>query len=483
MSRRIFSDVEEAISREVRRITFHNYRTIDKVVLQDTFDPFTGELVANPVEANFYDSSADTNLIQYPHFFVRLLRTREDIYTKRVIPQYGRWISTQVSTSPKAYEIIVSGSDGIITTPGNEITTSLFQIRKVQAGYLIRLLSGNNKGTYIVDSITVNNSGNHSIFVSSNLSINLPSSLFIAGTREVIFEEPVDLNTIEIGDIYTDASLATFNITAIDIENNSITIDGVATPDLNSGSKISRSGNIFQNSDLTTVRFLIMDPTKPVQALNLYGSEDSNSQRKGASPQIPIDAYYLVRIDSKERQTHVEILNRIWEEFNPPRTGLPTIVRSSLSAEQLLTADITSGGSQTVNVGDNSDFNINDPVFIFNDLMPSKDIDGTFERPFESKIIDKISTTQIVLQDTVPDTFKVSEGSKIVSNCEFILHMFHFVDHMTKDVEAAQYWVHEFTFWVQIWIDRLEEPKEYSVITDIATPIEDIESNIIIDDL
>src|SRR3990167_5267290 len=137
MSRRIFSDVEEAISREVRRITFHNYRTIDKVVLQDTFDPFTGELVANPVEANFYDSSADTNLIQYPHFFVRLLRTREDIYTKRVIPQYGRWISTQVSTSPKAYEIIVSGSDGIITTPGNEITTSLFQIRKVQAGYLI----------------------------------------------------------------------------------------------------------------------------------------------------------------------------------------------------------------------------------------------------------------------------------------------------------------------------------------------------------
>jgi hypothetical protein len=62
--------------------------------------------------------------------------------------------------------------------------------------------------------------------------------------------------------------------------------------------------------------------------------------------------------------------------------------------------------------------------------------------------------------------------------------MFHFVDHVTKDVEGSQYWVHEFTFWVQIFVDRLEAPAEYSTITEINTPIENIDDgNIIIEDL
>src|SRR5712672_2028089 len=106
MSRRIFRDIEEALSREVRRITFHNYRTLDEIVLQDTFDPFTGEVVSSPIQPNFYDSSADTNAIQYPHFFVKLLKSREDRFTGRVIPEYGRWISTPIATSPKAFQIV-----------------------------------------------------------------------------------------------------------------------------------------------------------------------------------------------------------------------------------------------------------------------------------------------------------------------------------------------------------------------------------------
>jgi hypothetical protein len=45
MSRRIFLDIEEALSREVRRISFHEARTVDKVVLKETYDPFTGEII------------------------------------------------------------------------------------------------------------------------------------------------------------------------------------------------------------------------------------------------------------------------------------------------------------------------------------------------------------------------------------------------------------------------------------------------------
>lgn len=482
MSRRIFKDIEEALEREVRRITFHDYRTVDRVVLRETYDPLTGELMEVPIEPSFYDSSADASHIQHPHFFVRLLKTREDIYTGRVVPQYGNWIQTNVTTSPKAYEIIVGGSDGVISAPGNEINTTIYNIRKVEPGYLIRLLNGNNKGTYIVDSINISNTGTHSIFLSSDITIPLPSLLFDTGSRVITFESPTDLNTVIVGDNFVDSALVSFPITAVDINNTSITIGGVGSPSLLTGGKITRTGDILLNSDPSLVRFIVMDPAQPVLGLGVCGASESNSSIQGTSPQVPIDAYYLVRIDSKHRETHVDILNRVWEEFNPPRTGLPIIVRSALSAEQKLTQDITTGGSPNVFVEDNSGFNVNDPIFIFDDFTPSKSSDGKFDRPFTSKVIGKISTNQLVLADVVPDTFIVTKCAKIVSNALYYLHMFHFVDHVTKDVEGAQYWVHEFTFWVQVWVDRQGDPKEYTTVTDIQTPIEDIEGNIIIED-
>ena len=73
MSVTVFKDIEEAILREVRRITFHDSRTVDRTVLEDTYDPFTGELVQTPIEPSLYDSSADASHIQYPHFFQDVL--------------------------------------------------------------------------------------------------------------------------------------------------------------------------------------------------------------------------------------------------------------------------------------------------------------------------------------------------------------------------------------------------------------------------
>jgi len=487
MSVRIFKDIEEALSREIRRITFHNSRTQDEVVLQDQFDPLTGELVQVPIEPRFTDSSADAHHIQYPHFFIKVLKTFEDRFTGRVVPQYGRWMQVPVSSSPKAYEIVASSSDGTISVAGNELKTSMFQIAKVQPGMLIRLLNGNNVGTYTVSSVTKVSIGQHSIFVSNTLLSALPAFVFTLGTRVIVFNDPVDLNTIKVGDNFVDSVAASFPITAIDINTNSITIGGVGSPNTAANATITRTGNVFQISDPSLVRFMIMDPTKPIKVplVTCADPAQGTTANAGISPQIPVDAYYLVRIDSKERKVHVEVLNRVWEEFNPPRTGLPIVKRTKLSAEQLITADIPLGGSSTVNVADNSKFNINDPVFLFNDLFPTKnDLDETFIRPFESKVVGFVGTTQIVLEDIVPDTFKVSDSSKIVSNAEFQLLMFHFRDHNTRDVEGSNYWVHEFVFWVQFWVDRLGEVSETGVVTDIATPIGDNETeNTIIDDI
>lgn len=478
MSRRIFRDIEEAISREVRRISFHEARTIDTVVMKETYDPFTGEIIQTPVEANYYDSSSDAGNVLHPHFFVRLMKTREDRFSGRVVPQYGQWCETPVANSPKAFEIVLQGG-GRVVTVGNDFETTAFQIDKAQVGFLLRILAGDNKGTYTIDSVTKSAIGDHLITVSNTLIDSLPELTFDSNLRLVTFLDGVDLSTIKIGDVYEDSLAATFNITAIDTDKGTITIDGVTDPDLSVNSKITRTGDVFTSTDLSLVRYIVMDPSKPVLALN---GESKTSATIGTSPEVPLDAYYLVRIDSKTRENHIAVLNRVWEEFNPPRTALPVIVRSALSAEELLTANVTTGGSNQITVGSTLDYNVGDPVFIFNDLGPTKREDGKgFQDPFESKIKSIISATELELEDTVPDTFLVEDCSKVVSNASYRLFMFHFQDHITKDVEGSQYWVHEFTFLVQFWIDRLEQPGEVGTVTGTGVSIEDLEGNIFTD--
>ena len=479
MSVTIFKDVEEALAREVRRITTHNNRTQDKTILRETYDPLSGEVVVSSLEPEFYDSSVDASGGEYPHIFIKLLKSKEDRTSGRVVPQYGKWLTEPLQYSPKAFQIMLNGG-ALVTTPGNQLITTAFQIRKIVAGYLIRLLTGNNIGTYKVSSVVPSSGGSHSIFISNIIVNNLPILNFDNDTREVIFKTSVDLYTVKIGDIFTDSLSNTFNITAVNPANGKITINGISTPSSSIGSQITRSGNVLTNTDLSQVSYIVMDPTKPVISVTGCGQQAAASV--GAiSPPIPLDVYYLIRVDSKTRQNHVDTLNRVWEEFNPPRTALPVIVRSSLSADQILTLDVPSGGSNTIQIADNSNMNVGDKVYLFDELTPTKRVDGEgFQRPFESVITDKISTNQIVLQDIAPDTFKKANGARLVSNAEFRLFMFHFTDHVTKDVEGSQYWVHEFTFWIQIWIDRLEEASVRSAITDIAATIEDIDTQIIL---
>lgn len=481
MSVTIFKDVEEALAREVRRITTHSARTLDKTVLKETYDPISGELIQIPIEPEFYDSSADAGIVEYPHFFIRLMKTREDRTTGRVVPQYGKWMLSPVKFSPKAFEIVLTGG-ALINPIGNTITTTAFQIRKVQPGHLIRLLDGNNKGTYIVDSIVVSNTGDHSIIVTNNIVENLPEFTFDSNTRVIQFSSATDISTAIVGDQFTDNSSNTYNITAINAASGQITIDGSTTPDSASGGVISRIGDVFTSTDLTLVKYLVLDPTKPVTFIDANGcnTQQASSELVGVSPQIPIDTFYMIRIDSKTRQNHIDTLNRVWEEFNPPRTALPVIVRSKLSADQPLTVNVTTGGSNTITIADNTNYNVGDEVFIFDDLEPTKRPDGEgFLRPFKSIVVNKIGDNQLVLEDVVPDTFVITNCTRIVSNAQFRLFMFHFVDHVTKDVEGSQYWVHEFTFWVQIWVDRLEEAKEITAITDSGMTIENIDSGFV----
>lgn len=474
MSRRIFLDVEEAISREVRRITSNDSRTLDRVILKENFDPFSGEIVSIPIEPSFYDSSADAGNIEYPHFFIRLMKAREDRFSNRVVSQDAFIYECPVEYAPGAYEIIVGGSDGQIAAPGNTLVTGIFQISKVEPGNFLKLLDGNNVGLYIVDTINKSAVGAHEIVVSDVLVESLSEFTFDSTTRTLQIPAPADLNTLQAGDTFQDNLGATFTILTVTADQGRFTIDGVADPSTAAGGTVTRSGSVFKNADLTNVRFLVLDQDQPIAASST-SSEQRVTQNILTGAQIPLDAFYLVRIDSKTKENHTDILNRMWEEFNPPRTALPTIVRSASSGEALLTADITAGGSDTLSIPaeDQSEFNVGDKVFIIDDLTPTKNTTGRgFARPFESTIIDKPSSTELQLADQIPDTFTTSNCAKIVSNAEFRAHMFHFVDHVTKDVEGSQYWVHEFTFYVQVWVERLGEGLETGVVTDIEGQLE-----------
>jgi hypothetical protein len=479
MSVRILRDVEEAISREVRRITFHEDRTLDFTVLQDTFHPITGEIVKTPIEPNFYDSSADAQHIQYPHFFIKLLKMKEDLTTGRVTPQYGKQCGRPVLTSPKGYSVVIYGQDGLINPVGNILTTSIFQIRKAQVGFLLRLLSGNNIGTYTITAVTVSNIGQHTITVSNDLVTALPAIGFDTVTRIVGFTEIPDLNTVKIGDEFIDSLSVSWPITAVDVNSSTIEIGGTGNPSLALGGKITRIGDVFQAADLSSIKYSVMDPSKPLQIS--FGAEAYSSGQL-YDHEIPLDIYYLIRIDSKERANHIDIANRMWEEFNPPRTSLPVIIRTKLSAEQKLTQDVTSGGSSTIYVADNSNFTVGELVYIFDDFHPTKDAHGNgFEEVFDASIVGKTGIDQLILSKTVPDTFLASNNTKVVSHANYNLCMFHFVDHVTKDVEEAQYWSHEFTFWIQVWIDRQGLPTDYSgVVQKIVTIPEDLDGNVII---
>jgi len=119
---------------------------------------------------------------------------------------------------------------------------------------------------------------------------------------------------------------------------------------------------------------------------------------------------------------------------------------------------------------------------VFNKFTPTKDVHGQgFQEVFSAKVIKLIGTTQIVLSQVVPDTFLVKDKTKIVSNTDYKIYMFHLQDHVTKDIEGSQYWSHEFTFWIQVWIDRQGEPLQFDgVIQQIVTTGENLDDNTVI---
>jgi hypothetical protein len=473
MSVRILKDTEEALLREFRNILYSDQRTQTFQVLNSSFDPFTGEkIVGAPLEGHFFDSSANARNIEYPHVFIKILRSDEDLTSGRLVSPYGKEVNEPIPTATRAFDVVVSASD-MIRTAGDLVTTSTIKIKSIKKNQLLRILEGPNAGTYIIKQIALNGNGPHVIQLDPKLVISMPTANYKLVTKTLTFLSPVDLNTVSAGDIFTDSASNTFSISAIDVVNNAILLNsGSRVPSISSGGFISRPGNILPTADASTYRnFMVLDPTKPIVGKGLAISSDGNTdQIKKTDWAIPLDLVFGVTVDTKNREDHVAVWNRVWEEFNPPRRGLNIVVRTQQSAESLLATNLTAASSNQIKVQDVSSFIVGQIVRIFNKISLG----------FETQIVGINSDTNtLMLADPMPNSFTVENGTNIISNSILRLWEWDFLSHRDNSTDGSHYWSHVYEYRVQVWVDKKDGEEIVGVIKNINVTIEDFSQNVI----
>lgn len=472
---RIIEDVEEALAREVRHIVFFQdrYRGEEGISFKELFDPFTGEMKRRPIEPRFYDDSADSLVSTNPRFTLRLLKLYEDLETKRLLPPYGEEI-TEVIPGPNAYRVKLAG-ENLITTDG--VGSSIVQltnrkIREIQEGDYLRIITGQNIGTYKVASVALNGNGPHTITLDSVLLDQLPAFDYNKNSGIITFRSFVDLSSVKSGDIFTDANDQDFTITGFNLSDATLAVAAGSALVNGANGIISRSGNVLQGDDEGEEQcFQILDPSQPIA--------NKGTRYSKKSQLIPYTFLYYIKIVSRERDDHIAIADRMMQVFNPPRGMLSTVVRSELSANKLLIKD-ANAGDKTIFVQDATEFYVNEHVHLLDDL--------TFD---EENVIESVNlqSNSITLKNALQAAHKVNDSALLVSNACLWTFERDFTNHQTEDREDMQLWVHRFTFRVEGWVESrinltessLDETTEKEVgdVNFIKACIEDIEGNLL----
>lgn len=479
MSVTILKDVEESLLREFRNILISEQRTSTFETFNSTFDPFTGQQVMNmPLEGHFLDSSNNGRNIEYPHVFIKILRSEEDLSSGRIVPPYGKEVSIPIAYAPRAYNIVLSAED-LLMTSGNTVTTNNLKSILINNTYTLSILSGPNVGTYFITGITLVGNGPHTITLSSTIVPVLPTNNYRLSNGTVTFLSPIDLNTVAAGDIFTDSTAKTYTVASVDVANNAIIIDKHNRhnpPSPGSGSFIIRPGNVLATPDLSTPRrALVLDPSKPVVGKGLLNPNLPNTGMNVAHDwAVPLDLIFGITVDTKTFDDHTSVWNRVWEEFNPPRRGLPIIVRTKRSSESLLARNFVGENSNEIEIYDASTFIVGEYVQIFNKLIIG----------FNTQIVGiNYNTNTLMLADSVPNSFTVANGTKVVSNVSTVVWEWDFQSHRDNSTDGSQYWSHSYEYRVQVWVDKKFGEEIYGVIKQIDGDMEPLGSDLIINSI
>jgi len=471
---RILEDIEEAIAREVRKITFFSQRTREPesgYILKEVFDVFTGEYVKKSVEPSFYADTAHASQQSSPFFFIRLLSLNEDLDSGRALPTVGNQITIPLVSAP-TYNVRFGGSDLITTndSPLSVVTLSNRHVRDVVVGDLLRIHTGTNQGTYVIGSILLQGNGPHAFTLSNDIVQDLPNFEYAKQNGVITFNSPVDLTAVRPGDIFIDAAnneapiLAVNNPTGIVVAPNTTLVVG-------QNSVIHRDSEVLVGVDDNQPQcYTIMDSQSVVSGV-------SRNYRK-TNPLIPYTFLYYVKITSNERDDHIAVANRMMQAFNPPRGALAIITRHNTSYQDALLRDAKIG-DKLIYLKDASKLSVGERVRTFDNLTRGE------ENSIES--INYQSNT-VVLKNPLTKEYKADNCAAIVSNTDICILQRDFMNHATEDRESEQLWVHRFSFKVQGWIeaklDPLSEDPDGDTYQDtgdvnfIKVCLEDMEGNV-----
>jgi len=436
---RVIEDIEEALSREIRRMVFFERRQRGNpgVTFREMFDPFTGEFVRKPIEPRFFDDTADSLVSTSPRFTLELLKLYEDLETSRVLPAIGNEC-VEVLPGPGAYEALFGGADLLTTNGGTSSTVTLNnrKIRSLTTSHVLRIQSGENQGTYRIESISLVGNGPHTLTLSNDLVIDLPTFKYNPAAGIIAFDSFVDLTAVKAGDEIEDIAANTITITAVNVGDSTLAVAPGSVVVSGQGAKIARVGDVLQGDDAGDAQYyLVLDPSQPIEG-------KGTSYRKRSFP-IPYTFIYFIKITSRERDDHIAIADRMMQVFNPARGTLPMIVRSDESFESEAIKGVTAGDT-TMFVEDATHFYVNEKVRLLDNL------DIGEELTIQSV---NVASKTVTFTSPVTKTYAYDNCPILVSNYRYLYFQRDFRNHVTENRQDEQFWIHRFTYRIEGWID------------------------------
>lgn len=463
-SRQTIKDMEEALKRDIRRLTTHYPQTKTNTGTQTTYDVFTGEVLPVSIKANFYDESANPNNVQYPRVDIRFEEIAEDRESGRMISlwearnkDYNQlvWVNQD---KPPVFFRLTSGNEGI--TSGDSFIISSSKTKLVSAGNILMILTGNNKGRYKVLSVDYLN---NIINLDPTLISNIEMMSFNNETRKLYLLDPTDLSAVKAGDVFEDANSTRFTILNIRQDRREIYLGGFGEPSLVAGASILRDGDVLPNIDVSAVKYVVMDATRPL----MYQPCDSQVTEGWITENYatPFNYYWTVEIKNKERQSHISMADRFTETvINRTRRAIDILLRQQDSAESRVLEGPSLGSANIVTVRDASKMCVNDSVYFVNDYSISEN----------NQIIDiDYETNQVMLRFNIPSGFNYTNNAILVTQAVLKLWGMYLVNGngiMGQD-SLNSFFRQEYRFWIEGWKDdEASETTSTSIAEVIVNP-------------
>ena len=406
----VIKDLEEALKREISKIsTQYQARKCDKT-LRTTFDTFTGEEVSVPIDASFYDENSGANAVVYPRFDIQFTLIQEDKTSGRMISiweDYYESYRTLIQPNqdrPQVFEPVVSGREA--ENDGDGIKIDSIKLSRINESHLVKIMSGNNRGVYKIDSIDY---AENKIILENVLVSDIQEISFNENNRKLYLLNPTDLFAVRTGDIFVDSDSNEFKIQNINTKKREVQLGGTDQPTLEVGSSIVRQGNIMRNVDKQPISYIIMDPSKP-KVSPLEPNNFLTDSYLTSLPSTPFNYHFDIEVKNKERIAHIETAERMTETFiNRPRRAIQVVLRKFDSAESNITCGSKSGNGFQIEVDDASCFCVNDSVYLIN----------RFEVGDNNQIIDiDYNNNVVTLRNRIPTFFSEDNEAKLVSNVD-----------------------------------------------------------------